>query len=614
MAAGVIRELLVKLGVDADTAEVETFDKAIEGAAEAAQALTIIVIQAAAATAELTDEEKAAAAAATEAARVQSQWTDSLADGREALGNLATAAAAAVAAITAVVGALVYQGLETASTAAAIQDQAAALGITTDAYQELLYAVEKTGGTSEDLVKTLAAVNAAGEAAAAGTEASVEALAALGITAEEVAAASPEELLAMVADGLAAIEDPAARAAAATAILGEKLAITMIPALAGGSEGLEEVAAQAEALGIIMGGDALDAAAAFDDQIDQLSALLDSLRNTIGLAIIPVLSELVSGFMAWVEANREAIATGIEDWVGTVGELLTDAAAALSAVNSAIGGAEGWILLAEVVAALVGAGGLAYVVAQVVSLGSALYSAGTAALAIAGTVTGLAAGPLAILAAGIAATVGQFAWMVLVLEDVYTWITGGDSVIGRLIATMQAAGGGVGSLGNLFAAFGAIASAVLSRVGQGWDFLVSMIDPAIAAMMAFADVVSGYVVGALDALAPVIDTLTAGLSTIAGLIGVAPGETSTAGAGTYSSSPTATVPAPSTTASTSYAPSVAPTNAYSAAAAPVTQTVTNGSITITGAGLDKDEVVALVEDILETQARATAASFATGEA
>jgi len=50
-----------------------------------------------------------------------------------------------------------------------------------------------------------------------------------------------------------------------------------------------------------------------------------------------------------VEANREAIATGITEWVGAVGELLSTAAAALSAVNEAIGGAEGWKALAEVV-------------------------------------------------------------------------------------------------------------------------------------------------------------------------------------------------------------------------------------------------------------------------
>ena len=71
-----------------------------------------------------------------------------------------------------------------------------------------------------------------------------------------------------------------------------------------------------------------------------------------------------------------------------------------------------------------------------------------------------------------------------------------------------------------------IPEAVLSRVGQLFDWLTSLIDPAIGLLLEFAGVIEGAVMVALDALAPVLDTVAAGLNAVAGLIGVAPGTTS----------------------------------------------------------------------------------------
>ena len=595
MASGtIVRELLVKLGVDADDKNVKAFDEAVESA-------------------------------------------------KGHLDNLTEAATYAAAALAALVGGLVVAATDTSASAAAIQDQAAALGISTDAYQELTYAAEKAGGSSEDVVKTLSKLNVAGEQAAEGNEAAADALAAVGITADELANASPEEVLAMVADGLAGIEDPAARAAAATALLGDDLATKMLPVLGSGAEGLAAVAAEAEALGIIMDGDALDAAASFDDQLDQLTALLTSLEHEIGLAIIPVLSDLVSGFMEWIAANREAIATGIDDWVGTVGELLIAAADALELVNDAIGGAEGWKTLAEVVASLGAAGGLVYVVSEIIALASSLYGAATAGLAIAsglGEVVSVigalieAGAPLGVvleavvgagltlesavilpIVAGIGYLIAYFSAWILVLQDLYTYLTGGDSVFGRLIERFQEAGGGLGALGNVMAGFGAVAEAVLSRVGQLFDWLTSLIDPAIGLLLEFAGVIEGAVMVALDALAPVLDTVAAGLNAVAGLIGVAPGTTSAAGTGTYATgeaaTSTPTISSAATAPSVSYAPSA--TAATGASAGTVSQSVTQGNITVTGVGISADEAKALITDILEQQARETASSFATGE-
>lgn len=565
MATSTIRELLVKLGVEADTKAVEAFDASVDSA-------------------------------------------------KEHLQNLVDVAETATAVLAALVGALVYQAVETAGTAATIEDQAAALGISTDAYQELTYAAEKAGGSSEDVVKTLSKLNVAAEEAASGNEAAAGALAAVGVSADDLANASPEEALAMVADGLASIEDPAARAAAATALLGDDLAVKMLPVLSGGAEGLAAVAEEAQNLGIVLDGDALDAAAAFDDQLDQLGALFDALRNEIGLAIIPVLSDLVSGFMEWVEANREAISTGIEEWVGLVGDGLTFLAEALSAANEAVGGADGWKTLAEVFAALGAAGGIAYVVVQVVSLASAIWGAVSAAAAVVGGFAALASG-VGIVAGLIAYVIGLWTTLGLLVQDFYTYLTGGDSVFGRLIERFQEAGGGLAALGNLMQAFGSLASAVLSRVGQGWDFLVSLIDPAIAKVTEFAGVIEGYLVAALDKVQPLLDLAAQGVSALAGLIGTAPGTTSTAGAGTYASSAgsTSSTTSSTTAATSSYAPTATAATS-TGAAAPVTQTVNSGGLTVNGnIGYTLDEVKAVYEELRDADARAASASFAGGE-
>ncbi len=117
----------------------------------------------------------------------------------------------------------------------------------------------------------------------------------------------------MIADKLAGIADPGAKAAAAMDIFG-KSGANLVPLLSGGSKGISDLMAEADALGLVMSGKDAAAAAEFGDALDKLGGVVLSIRNAIGAALAPVLTDiigkLVSGaasVKAFVDNHRELV-------------------------------------------------------------------------------------------------------------------------------------------------------------------------------------------------------------------------------------------------------------------------------------------------------------------
>lgn len=572
MAGGsqTIRELLVSLGVDADQDGLDRFDEGLERAKGHAQDL---------------------------------------------IGFLAKVATAAAA----VAGAALYQANATAQNALAVERQAAALGLTTDAYQELAYATGKYGVEAADLADAFGQISQLAGQAAGGSAQTAAAFDQLGISIADIKASTPEQLFNQIADGLANTTDATTRLALAGTVLGEDLSKKLGPLLLKGSAGVAALRREAHTLGVVLTKEDIVAAAEFSDRTAKLGGVVTSLRKEIGLALIPGLVKVADKILAWYDANEEVIKQRIDFYAEKVTDAFNTVANAFIRADTAIGGADGWAKLAALISGLSAAGGVAYVVTKIVLLVSALISAASGFVTFVGGGEAAAA-IVAVIAAALAQLVimlGMVGSAFLVLEDFYTLIEGGDSVMGRLIERYREADTFLGALVRWWEALANLARAGGAAMTAAIEGFATAIQPAITWAQEFGAAIETYVIGALNKAVPILDMLTAGVNALAGVVG-SPGAVSAAGtagsmAGTsagYAMTGPASVASGVASRAAEYAPRAA------GGMSNPTPSVSIGGDTISinvNSTTWREDVEQLVARISATKARATANALAGAE-
>ena len=555
MASETLRELLIRIGVEADNKGLDQIDEGI----------------------------------------------DKVTEGAANLIEMMVAAGAAVATLTA---GLLANTADVAGNADEIEKQASALGISVESYQKLGYALDDVGVGADALPKLLGEVAATVTDAADAASPAAEALSAIGLSAEELAAMTPDEQLNAIMEGLSGVEDQTLKLELANELLGGK-SEALLPLLDAQGESLEDLGDKAEAAGLVMSEETVDAGAALNDQLEALENIAAGLMQTLGADLIPVVSELAGQILDWYTANKELINTSIQEFADLVAEGFRAAAQALVDVNAAMG-PDGWKKLAEVIAFLAGAGGIAYVAVQLFTMVSGLITVGQGIAAVVGPMLGIGAvaNPIGLIALGIAATVAAMAVWILYMQDLYVWLTGGTSLIGTWIEKNREAGGVIGGLAAYLdglkniavAAFSLIALYFTTVWAAGQPFrdllmeigtvLMSIVMPAIGMVSDALGGLLGLIGSALSGLASLM-----GGSTALGAVGAVPGATELP-----ATASTALASAPSTSQGTTGATG---------------STVTTGSTTvsITGAGITQEQAQALIDDTLDQQARATASAL-----
>ena len=559
MAGGeVIKELLVALGVDADTGAALDFSAAIELAEIAMQAAAI-------------------------------------------------AAAALAAAIIGAVAATVEAG-------SAATDGAARTGLSAEAYQELAYAAQQCGVPMELLEASLGKVTAMAGKAANGDKEAAKAFEALGISVTDAngKVKSSEQLFNETTAALAKIEDPAKRAAAAQALYGESAA-KLMPLLSQGTEGIEAMRAEAELLGIVLSDEDVAAADAFGDSMDMLTGIVRGLAFDIGTALLPFLQRLVDGFKEWYLANRELIGKGLTVLSTILGGIFRIIGTVIGAINTIIESTIGWENLFTGIAVVVG-----ILTAAVAGLAAVVYAALSPLIALSGVVFALSAVALAPLFAILTAIVGVFAAVgtaiasvVLVFEDFYTYLQGGDSLIGRFLDQWRESDGILGSVARLFDSLvnlGRVLWAPLGPIGDAgsaaFTKLLTALQPVydfFAKMAAFLGTVFAPV---LDTIISGINALTGGINAVAGGVAgvtgaIAPDSGGAAGA---ASSAFGSAGA-GVGASAAVGAPVAPSAGGAGGGAPASATMAN-TYNISGAGTTAEQVMTMIRDFMDQDTRA----------
>jgi hypothetical protein len=571
-----------------------------------------------------------------------------------ALSDLKDVMLGVVAVGAAVTGAIAGLAISAANAGDEVAKGAARTGIAVESYQELAHAFEQSGLEATQLEQALVKQTEALSQVEADSGAAAAAYDELGLSQADLAGLGTDQALYATAEALAGVSDEQERLQLATDIYGAELASKLMPALAGGADGLGELADQAHALGIVMSTEQVEAATLFGDTLAQVWDIVEGIKNTIGLALLPTLTDWLAKLRDWYVANQDVINTRLEQWIGVVVAGLQSLERAAVVVNDLVVSVfGGWGPILAAVAAAVAAVGA--VVAGLAALKA--WAAIQSILAVIGTVGGVVFAKIVV---GILAVAAAIVGLYLVIDDLIVYFNGGDSALGRFLDRFRDSEGVLGAaartvesligmLGSLWAVvqeLGAIWWAVFSRttlpalqllgagllwlaeVGLGalgwyWD---NVVGPMFSAFGAALD----WVLGKLQALQPALQVLLGGLDSVLGAVSDITGVDVTVGGGVTGGDEggvaalgdtlgTSAALADSAAASAAFAPSTAEAAGAAAFAAPTTTTQTTevavegNTYTISGVGWTEDDLLALIARAEDERARATSAALEGAE-
>lgn len=221
---------------------------------------------------------------------------------------------------------------------------AASVGTTTESLSALSYAADLSGISQEELGSSLAKLAKNSAEAASGTKLQAEAFAALGVSATgaDGILKNTDVLLGEIAEKFSGYADGAAKTALAQEFFG-KSGAKLIPLLNAGAAGIDELKQEAEALGLVIGGDAAAAAEVFNDNISRVQGVVKGLFNGIAQQLLPTLSNLSSQLVdsaknsGVLDQAARAAATGVK-FLLSAGVIV---GAAFKTLGEALGGVAG---------------------------------------------------------------------------------------------------------------------------------------------------------------------------------------------------------------------------------------------------------------------------------
>lgn len=288
------------------------------------------------------------------------------------------------------------------------------LGVTAEAVQELGYAADVTGASSETMTAAMTRLAAGMEhAKKKGTGPLVDGLAALGVHMSELKGENLDQNLEVIADGFKNAGPEVNKLGVAVEIFGRNAGPRLIPLLNRGADGIKDLRQEAEELGVVIDDEMVERFEQLEISEKKLGATLKGLRNEAVAALLPTLLDAADGIMKWVKANRELIKQKIEQTMRAVIEVGRVLIKILGFVWKAF----------QVVTEIIGR--------VIEAFDDLTNNAGTvenvmigAAIAV-GAAWVLASLPFIALLAGIAA-------VILVVQDLWSWMNGGDSVLKNL--------------------------------------------------------------------------------------------------------------------------------------------------------------------------------------
>lgn len=380
---------------------------------------------------------------------------------KSALGGIVGAAAAVGTALAAAGAAVQAYALHQADAIADTKRLADMLDVSFERLQELGYAASATGGSAQELQNDLEHLTKTMSSPIPGEY--NQTLYMLGISARNASGQlkSADEVLLEIAGKLQGMSKQ--RQLQMADRLG--LSKTSLRLIQEGRAGIEALAGQARELGIVLDKETGAKAVEFQKTMAQVRATLNGIGTTITAALLPSLQAGAKWLAEWIKSNRELIASGIAQFVDGVAQGFQLFGKAIQLVWSAIQKLLGPLISLP----------KAFNAVQVIAVAVAIGLGAMAAAAIS------AIAPFAAIVAGITA-------LVFVIEDLYTYLKGGDSLIGEWVDAFKKAypdlaafiGAAVSLLGKLAELLAgrllSSAQEFLSVLNTGFKILLGTID------------------------------------------------------------------------------------------------------------------------------------------
>jgi len=459
-----IRELLVSLGVVADTDEVHDFDKALAGA-------------------------------------------------KKGMGEAAKVAkflAAAIAAAATTIGAAV---VTTANFGDENAKAARRVGETAEGMQELAHAAELSGANMAAVETGINRMSRVISDAEMGLKSGTDALDSLGLSLEDLRGADgkikrPTELLDVFADSLLQVEAGAMRSAAAQRVFGRG-GSQLLPMLDQGSEAMRAMRQEARDLGYVMSNEAAAASEEFVDRLGDVKKIAVGLRNTLGMSMMPTLTEFLVQMRDWFKSNRMLIKQRVEAWGTRVAKGMQRLRKVIGEVDTVVKRLVGsW---GPIIQAALAAASLAAFIASFVKLRGIVVAIGQALVPVLGFIGTFTAPQIL---AAVAALAAAFGLLYLVIDDVRVFLNGGESALGAFIDRMEGGSAVLDRLRKLGAAFLDFLVALKPLGSAAFAVLQAGLQIAFSLMAALAGQAAPDVVLSLDALIAGLQAVTGWLESM----------------------------------------------------------------------------------------------------
>ncbi len=332
-------------------------------------------------------------------------------------------------------------------------DLADKTGMAVEEIQELGYAGNIFGMSAESMSSTMnkLAINLDKAAKKGGELAAPFKKAGIAIKDAEGKVRPSADVLADIADRIKSL-DAVERPAEAMKLLG-KQGKALIPLLKEGSGKLAELRQEAHDMGLVMSKETIEAMDKVQKDTKRLGKAWEGLKEHAVTSLIPALKDLTENLLVWVKANKEDIAKGLHAVFSLVVKVIKVIAVLAKGVIKVVAFLANNVGL--VTAAVMGLAA-AFAILEAKAIGAAVKSA--AAWIV---------NPIFFLAAGIALAI-------LLLDDLYAWISGQNSLMGELLGPADEILDKVGE--KIKAVFEDALNWVINKAKEAWNAITGSID------------------------------------------------------------------------------------------------------------------------------------------
>lgn len=284
-------------------------------------------------------------------------------------------------------------------------DQAKKLGVPIEMYQRLGYAAQLNGSNQQEMGQALQFLSQNMVEAINGGKEMQLWFARVGITMGALKKMNAVQVFEAIADKFVKVGDAGQNAEKKIAVMRAMMGrggAELKQVLDLGSAGLRKFYTEADALGGVVGKDAAEAMADFNDEADKMAFSMRGVMSAIAGAALPALNDMVKRTNAWAVANRALIATRVGEFIDRVLPRLPAIATSLGQIGGALATV---IALADRFAQAVGGWEVVIGAIAAIIVGKGVYALGMMTYALYGVAAAFLATPFGWFAAGVAGVV-----------------------------------------------------------------------------------------------------------------------------------------------------------------------------------------------------------------